>query len=145
MKDIAQAVIAIGQTSSYNDKLSLLKTYEKLPGLKEVLKFIYNPYCKTGISVSKLSKDLPVDAAISIIECKDAIAYFTKHQTGTDADIAFAKHFIRYTEKTYGADAMRLACAIVTQDLKIGITATSLNKVYGKDFIPKTGCMLGTL
>ena len=145
MKDVTQIIIAIGQTGSYNDKLAILKRYSETPGLKEILKFIYNPYCKTGISAAKLSKDLSVDAAISIIEWPDAIKYFTKHQTGSDADIAFAKHFVRYTEKTYGADAMRLACAIVTQDLKIGITATSLNKVYGKDFIPKTGCMLGTL
>jgi DNA ligase-1 len=145
MKEVVTVIKAIGQTSGYSDKLAILKNFEDTPGLKEILKFIYNPYCKTGISAAKLSKDLSVDAAISVIEWKDAIEYFTKHQTGSDADIAFAKHFIRYTEKTYGADAMRLACAIVTQDLKIGITATSLNKVYGKDFIPKTGCMLGTL
>lgn len=145
MKEIAQIVKVIGQTSSYNDKLAILKNNSNVAGLKEILKFIYNPYCKTGISAAKLSKALPVDIAVAIIEWKDAIEYFTKHQTGSDADIAFAKHFIRYTEKTYGMDAMRLACAIVTQDLKIGITSTSLNKVYGKDFIPKTGCMLGTL
>ena len=145
MKEVTQVIMAIGKTSSYNDKLAILNRYSETPGLKEILKFIYNPYCKTGISAAKINKDLPVDTAISIIEWPDAIKYFTKHQTGSDADIAFAKHFIRYTEKTYGADAMRLACAIVTQDLKIGITATSLNKAYGKDFIPKTGCMLGTL
>jgi DNA ligase-1 len=79
------------------------------------------------------------------ISLQDALNYFSTHQTGADADLIFAKDFAMSCNTLYGADAMRLACAIITQDLKIGISATSLNKVYGADFIPKTGCMLGTL
>lgn len=147
MKDVAQIIKLIGQTSSYNDKLALLKKYSSTPGLKEILKFIYNPYCKTGISDAKLTKagGLMNADLIREIEWREAINYFSSHQTGSDSDLVFARAFITYTNKAYGADAMRLACAIVTQNLKIGITATSLNKVYGANFIPKTGCMLGTL
>lgn len=147
MKEVAQIVKLIGQTSSYNDKLAILKKYSNTPGLKEILKFIYNPYCKTGISDAKLTKagGLMNADLIRNIEWGEAIGYFSTHQTGSDSDLVFARAFITYTYKAYGADAMRLACAMVTQNLKIGITATSLNNVYGKDFIPKTGCMLGTL
>jgi len=147
VKDVAQIVKLIGQTSSYNDRLAILKKYGKTPGLKEILKFIYNPYCKTGISDAKLTKagGLMNADLIRDIEWGEAIHYFSMHQTGSDSDLVFARAFITYTNKAYGADAMRLACAMVTQNLKIGITATSLNNVYGKDFIPKTGCMLGTL
>lgn len=146
MKEVAQVIKLIGQTSGYNDKLAILKKYGSTPGLKEILKFIYNPYCKTGISDAKLNKQgHPEGVGVPRLEWSDAIAYFSKHQTGSDADVAFAWAFINDTREKYGADAMRLACAIVTQNLKIGITATSLNNVYGKDFIPKTGCMLGTL
>ena len=146
MKDVAAVVKAIGSTGSTNDKLALLKKYENVPGLKEILKFIYNPYCKTGIAAAKLSKAGFMNAEyIREIEWPEALAYFSTHQTGSDGDLVFARAFVSYTNHKYGADAMRLACAIVTQDLKIGITATSLNKVYGADFIPKTGCMLGTL
>ena len=67
------------------------------------------------------------------------------HTTGSDTDIAWAAAFVANTYKEHGSLAADLAVALVTQDLKIGITATSLNKVYGSDFIPKTGCMLGTL
>ena len=49
MKDVANIIMLIGRTSSSNDKLALLKKYEHVPGLKEILRFIYNPYCKTGI------------------------------------------------------------------------------------------------
>lgn len=146
MNEVAQVIKAIGATSGYNDKLALLKRHASTPGLKEILKFIYNPYCKTGISDAKLTKagGLMNADLIREIEWHEALQYFGTHQTGSDSDLVFARAFITYTNKIYGADAMRLACAIVTQNLKIGITATSLNNVYGKDFIPKTGCMLGT-
>lgn len=145
MKEIVQIVKAIGQTSSYNDKIAILQKYADVVGIKEILKFIYNPYCKTGISTAKLTKAIVNNTARRSIEWPEAILYFSKHKTGSDVDLAFANDFINTCGTKYGEDARRLACAIVTQDLKIGITATSLNKVYGKDFIPKTGCMLGTL
>ena len=146
MKEVATVIKYIGATSSNNDKLALLKRHAATPGLKEILRFIYNPYCKTGISDAKLSKAGGLMNAdyIREIEWPEAIAYLTAHQTGSDSDLVFARAFITSTNRKYGADAMRLAIAMVTQNLKIGITATSLNKVYGSDFIPKTGCMLGT-
>ena len=140
MREVARIINAIGKTSSYNDKLLLLKGNSETPGLKEILKFIYNPYCKTGISDKKLDKALLMtNDNVSGITWQEAIEYFSKHQTGSDADLCYAADFIK------GSDADWLARAIVTQDLKIGITATSLNKVYGASFIPRTGCMLGTL
>ena len=145
MKEVAQIIKRIGATSSNNDKLALLKKHASTPGLKEILRFIYNPYCKTGISDAKLAKFVATSAAEPLgLDWPDAIAYFSKHQTGTDTDVMYAWQFISEVKAKYGLDAMRLAVALVTQNLKIGITATSLNKVYGSDFIPKTGCMLGT-
>lgn len=151
MKEVAQIIKLIGQTSSSNDKLALLKKYEHTPGLKEILKFIYNPYCKTGISDAKLSKAMENwPTGVGALRGDDAvtwqkmIAHFQKNQTGSGHDICLAREFIWWYE-AQGNDAKELAMAIVTQNLKIGVTATSLNKVYGADFIPKTGCMLGTL
>ena len=149
MREITAVINAISFKSGMNDKLALLKRYKQHEGLKAVLRFIYNPYCKTGISTAKLGKALETipynEQYIEEIEWYDAIKYFSTHQTGSDADLAFAARFIRSTQHRYGPAAKRIACAIVTQNLKIGITATSLNKVYGANFIPKTGCMLGTL
>lgn len=141
MIKVAEVIKLIGNTSSSNDKLYLLKKNENVPGLKETLKFIYNPYCKTGISSKKLDKALEYLVSTKQVSFLDAIDYFKKHQTGTDADLVYAAQFIKGQPK----ECQWLAEAIVTQDLKIGVTATSLNKVYGADFIPKIGCMLGTL
>lgn len=146
MIKVAEVIKLIGNTSSSNDKLYILKKNENVPGLKEILKFIYNPYCKTGISNKKLEKvfNEPGGGA-RYVEWPEALEYFAKNQTGSGADLYFAREFILSSYRKYGEDAYELAKAIVTQDLKIGVTATSLNKVYGKDFIPKIGCMLGTL
>lgn len=149
MREIARVIELIKNTSSSNDKLYLLKRFEAVEGLKEVLRFIYNPYVKTGISDAKLKKaidSLTLTEQSPSYDWKDAIMYLSNHQTGSDADLLFVRKFIRSVAVKYGDKAtINLAMAIATQNLKIGITATSLNKVYGEDFIPKTGCMLGTL
>lgn len=139
MIKVAQIIDLISKTSSTNDKLYLLSKNENVPGLKEILKFIYNPYCKTGISKKKLEKSKDLVARTCCVTWQDAIKYFSEHRTGSDADLAFANSFVQSTPD----DTKWLAEAIVTQELKIGVSTTSLNKVYGADFIPKIGCMLG--
>lgn len=147
MLEAAKALYLIGETSGYNDKLAILKRSANVPGFKEILRFIYNPYQKTGISTVKLNRAMqnwPTGTGARFIYWDQALKYFATHQTGSDKDLGFAREFIRTSEVTFGSLAADLAKAIVTQDLKIGITATSLNKVFGSTFIPKTGCMLGT-
>lgn len=143
MKEAASIIKLIGATAGTNDKLAVLDKHFHNQTLKEILRFIYNPYCKTGISDAKIL-NAPTPTTISKVEWHQAIEYFKQHQTGSGEDVMFAVNFICWTRHEYGNDAGNIARAIVTQNLKIGITATSLNKVYGTDFIPKTGCMLGT-
>ena len=154
MNEAAKVVSLIQRTSSYNDKQYLLKKNENVPGLKEILRFIYDPYNKTGISKAKLNKALAVAESRgpyvmgeeAFISYSEAIKYFKSHNTGTDYDLAMAARFINCTKATYSDNlfAEELAKAIVTQDLQIGVTAKTLNAVYGKHFIPTVGCMLGT-
>lgn len=146
MKEVAKVIAALDSTSGYNDKLSILKNYEDVPGLKEILRFIYNPYCKTGISAAKAREicriRVPIDTTVT---WQEAIEYFSTHTTGTQEDLYMAACFVMSTHANYGTKAGNLAFAMITQNLKLGITATSLNKVYGSNFIPQIGCMLGTL
>ena len=142
MIEVAEVIKLIGNTNSINDKLYLLKKNEHVPGLKEILRFIYNPYIRTGISKAKLAKAMKMNINNGSVRVlwSEAISYFSQCKTGSDADLVFAARFIATNQETEW-----LAKAIVTQELKIGVTATTLNKVYGRDFIPKIGCMLGTL
>lgn len=148
MIEVAEIINLIANTSGYNDKQYLLKKNEHVTGLKETLKFIYDPYTRTGISKAKLAKALKIASNLpdttQAISSSQMIDYLKSHTTGNDSDIAMAARFINCT-KAQHPEAEELAKAIVTQNLKIGLTATTLNAVYGKDFIPKVGCMLGTL
>ncbi|MNB69338.1 DNA ligase [compost metagenome] len=137
MIEIAKCVVAIATTPGRNDKMALLQRYKDVPGFKEVLQFIYNPYIRTGIAAAKLKKARPHVAAIEF-GWKEIIEYYKGHQTGRDEDVSLAKGFIQAQQTE---EAAALAEAIVTKTLKIGVTATSLNKAYGDDFIPMLGIM----
>lgn len=147
MINAAKVINLIQRTSGYNDKKYLLKKNENVEGLKDILRFIYDPYNKTGISKAKLEKALNMGIeANETISYKDIMQYLKTHNTGSTEDLIMAARFIDSVKKTY-ADypfAIEVAKAIVTQDLQIGITAKTLNTVYGKSFIPTIGCMLGT-
>lgn len=152
MIEVAKVIDLVSRTSGTNDKQYLLKKNEQVPGLKTILKFIYDPYTRTGISKAKLAKALKMSEARgpyvvgedNAVTYTQMIDYLKSHTTGNESDLAMAARFINCTKATQ-PDAEWLARAIVTQELKIGVTATTLNKVYGSDFIPKIGCMLGTL
>lgn len=146
MIKVAEVINLIANVSGYKDKQYILKKNENLEGLKEILKFIYDPYNKTGISKAKLAKVLAIsdNTGLGDIDYRQMIEYLKTHNTGSDADLGMAARFINCTRINH-PEAEELAKAIVTQTLKIGVTATTLNTVYGKDFIPKVGCMLGTL
>ena len=152
MIEVAKVIDLVSRTSGTNDKQYLLKKNEQVPGLKTILKFIYDPYTRTGISKAKLAKALKMAEARgpyvvgedNAVTYTQMIDYLKSHTTGNESDLAMAARFINCTKATQPG-AEWLARAIVTQELKIGVTATTLNKVYGSDFIPKIGCMLGIL
>ena len=137
---VVDAIMEIKNESSRNGKIALLKKHASLPGFKQILQFIYNPYIRTGIGKQKLNNALP-SGAVRNISWEEAIKYFTEHQTGTDADTTFAKDFVN--QFVHNSSAYEVAVGIVTKDLKIGITETTLNQVYGNNFIPKIGIMRG--
>ena len=148
MTKAVQIIELISKTSGYNDKQYILKKSENVKGLKEILKFIYNPYHKTGISSAKFQRVLEIAKTLTsekIVDYEAMLKYFKTHQTGTDTDLVMAAHFINSTKTLYPElpYALEVAKAIITQDFQIGVTSTTLNTVYGKTFIPKIDCMLG--
>lgn len=146
MIQIAKVIKQIKDTSSTSDKQTILARNVGLEGLKDVLKFIYDPYLRTGISQAKLTQAMQITPSVAHYTYMDMINYFKTHKTGSGDDLRMAAAFLYSTSLTCEEEpfALELAKAIVTQDLQIGVSVTTLNKVYGKDFIPKTGCMLGT-
>lgn len=134
-----KAILEVKNVSGKNDKEAVLKRNADVPLFKDILKFVYDPYIRTGIGAAKYKKVAPFD--IGYISFNALVDHFMDCQTGTNEDVAFAKAFVEqfiqeplFEEVAYG---------IVTKTLKIGVTAKTLNKVYGEGFIPLIGIMRG--
>lgn len=132
--------------------------------LKDVLYFVYNPFIVTGLSNKKIKKDvsnikvrgtrifgnfleeialLPdedFENALFINKRFDITCmfdYLLDHNTGRDEDIAYIQAYIKSQPEEY----RKLYEKIFTKELKLGITAKTINKVW-KDFIPEFNVML---
>ena len=131
----------IKNTSSNNEKQVILENNKNDELLKEILEFVYNPYFRTGLSSKKIRKKLPLAEYRLLLNYEDSIIYMFRylkdHNTGTDQDIAHVQWYIR----NYSEGYQDMVEEILTQNLKIGMTAKSINKVY-KNLIPEFDVML---
>lgn len=132
--------------------------------LKDVLYFVYNPFIVTGLSNKKMEKDtsnmkvrgtrrfgnfLEETALLSDEDFGKALFtsenfditcifdYLIDHNTGRDEDIAYVQAYIKAQPEEY----REIYKQIFTKELKLGITAKTINKVW-KDFIPEFNVML---
>ena len=132
--------------------------------LKDVLYFVYNPFIVTGLSNKKMEKDtsnmkvrgtrrfgnfleetalLPDEdfgKALFTSEIFDITCmfdYLIDHNTGKDKDIAYVQAYMKAQPEEY----REIYKQIFTKELKLGITAKTINKVW-KDFIPEFNVML---
>ena len=141
MEQIASVLNEIKSSSGRIAKEDLLKKYEDVEGLKEIFKFVYDPMITTGISKKKLSnpKGKKLLANTTIVEnLNELLNYLKENNTGRLWDLSTVHSFIG----NYDGEVYEMLESIVTKDLPIGLSRTTLNKVYGKDFIPKYSVML---
>ena len=131
----------IKNTSSNNEKQAILEKNKDNELLKEILKFVYNPYFKTGLSSKKIKKKITPTEYRLLLQPNDSITYIfdylKDHNTGTDQDIAHVQWYIR----NYSEGCPETVEEILTQNLKIGMTAKSINKVWN-NLIPEFNVML---
>lgn len=105
---------------------------------RDVLFFLYNPYIITGLSTKKINKEVVKQKKYPPAkDIMDVFYYLNEHNTGTDIDIAYVLEFIS-NQKDEDKD---MYVQIFTKELKLGITAKTINKVW-KDFIPEFNVML---
>ncbi len=136
---VAQKLHSIAITSSTSTKEDLLCRFQVDEDFVKVLKFIYNPYITTGLKDAKLESAgiarIPTNPSAEYI-----MRYLTANNTGTLAAAEIANAFI--TSQATGISTWA-AIGLVTKSLKIGVSATTINKVYGKGTIPIIGIMRG--
>jgi len=153
----AMILHAVNEANGTNEKMYILKKHENTPDLKEILKFIYNPYFKTGISSNKLKSILDaievdrdkLHEDTEFVTHTFIMSFLKMSNTGSDVALRKATQFIKWAiwldklHDTIGCCEW-VAKGIITQSFTIGVSTKTLNKVYGKSFIPVIGCMLGT-
>ena len=118
-------------TSSSNDKLMLLAKYRHNEEFMDILMFLLDPFFLTGISKKKIAKKFipPTKHAMSFIE---VLFYLKKNNTGRDEDISIVQSYLSRVEDEGEYEMLE---SIITKSYKLGITATSFNKVFGKNTI----------
>lgn len=152
------------QNSSGKRLQEILEENKDNQMLKDVLYFVYNPFIVTGLSNKKMEKDtsdikvrgtrrfgnfLEETALLSDEDFAKALFtsenfditcmfdYLIDHNTGRDKDIAYVQAYIKAQPEEY----REIYKQIFTKELKLGITAKTINKVW-KDFIPEFNVML---
>ena len=137
MQEVLSIINQLASTSSRNEKEDILKKNQSNEKLKDVFHFVYNTYILTGLSTKKINKKTKEKGNI-FENFEDMKNYILKHNTGTDHDIATVQNFI----KNQPIELQDFYKKVFTKDLKIGITSGTLNKIYGKEFIPEFDVML---
>jgi DNA ligase-1 len=143
MRDIETLMnifITLESTSGRNDKEAILKRYADVDGFKEILQFVYNPYIITGLAKKKINKDVGNRYTCQLLDLFGTMEFVTTYNSGSDAVICQVQAFLNGLPEEH----RDFAIAVLTKDLKVGITSSTINKVFGKNFIPKYDVMLAS-
>lgn len=144
LKDTVSIFKQIQVTSGRLDKENILKQYKDNDEFKYILEFLFNPYKLTGIKTKKLIKyaNFSSDKVRQFSDIFEAIGYITKNNTGRDEDVMTIANFINTYDTDIYSPVHDFLQELFTKDFKCGITASTINKVYGKGFLPKFEVLL---
>lgn len=142
MKNIVKVIEEIRNTNSRIEKEEILFQNKDNSDLKKIFQFVYDPLITTGLAKKKIEKEVKLPNSwagnsygSNIIQMMD---YIKDNNTGSDNVIAVVQDSLKCLDE----DERMLAISIFTKDLPIGLSSTTLNKVYGKNFIRKYAVML---
>ena len=127
-------------TNSKIEKESILAKYKDNQNFKAVLNFVFNPFVLSGLSDKKINKKVDCVVTKQFNSILEVMLYLKENNTGTDEVIANVQYFLN----NHDEPLKEFYIEILTKTLKLGCNATTINKVYGDNFIPKFDVMLGT-
>lgn len=135
--EIKENFYLIKNENSSKKKQELLKDMMSNKAFARVLYFAFNDYIVTGLSSKKINKKLDYKTKNEFgNDITTLMWYLLENNTGKDVDIAIVQAFIEdnLEHKDFIVD-------LVTKNIKVGITATTINKVR-PNFIPEFGVQL---
>ena len=132
----------IKETSSKKAKEEIIKENGDNELFKSVLSFVYDDFITTGISGKKIKSDtssVTLTMPQGSFDLVSLMDYVKKNNTGKLETVKLVQTFI----STFDDEDVRLFLeAVFTKNLKVGITAKTINKALGKGFIKEFGCQL---
>lgn len=119
----------VRKTSSSNEKIQILKTFKENEELKKVLEYTYNVHKKYGVSnmknINRLEPNAPAEG--------DNIWCILDKLSDSNINDSLRQELRNYLESF--KDISSILEGIVTKDLRLGVNATTINKVW-KGLIP---------
>jgi DNA ligase 1 len=100
---------------------------------------MFNSFIVTGIKKAKLEKSIHLDALdMTFHSFGEFMQFIIKNNTGSDVIVkTVQKELNNFQEEYY--DFFK---SIILREINLGVGRTSINKIMGKDFIPKFEVML---
>jgi len=123
----------LSRTASSNAKRDILLENAENDSFTLLLGYLLNPFLITGISVRKISKEVEKLPTREFSSFPELMEYIFSNNTGTDEDIANIKHFLSLSEP----DLREFYISIITKSARLGCDVKSVNKAFGKEFIPQ--------
>ena len=123
----------LAQTSSSNAKRDILIENGENERFSMILDYLLNPFLITGISAKKIAKEVEKSPSLEFVSFPELMEYLFSNNTGSDEVIANIRHFLSASEP----DIREFYISIITKSARIGCDIKSVNKAYGKEFIPQ--------
>ena len=145
MKKVAEVLEMVRKTSSTNAKQAILQhesTQEYGETLRNVLYYTYNPFMMFGLTDKTLQVTSPIQPItpqmMTYVKIKEEDVFLLLenlvNNNINDNLRAEAKRLLMCIEDI---ETRQMVRGILVKDLKLGVNVTTLNKVFGKGFIPK--------
>lgn len=138
MEEVIRLFKQIQETSSINDKKSIIAANKDNELFKKCLVFLLDGNVQTGLSSKKISKKVH-KSDYYMPQFTDVMSYLETHNTGTDDDISLIQAFIRNQPEEYHD----FYTEFVTKGFRLGADSKVVNAVI-PGLIPTWDVMLGT-
>jgi len=121
------------QTSSSLAKRDILIENSGNERFTLFIDYLLNPFLVTGISEKKISKETEKQPTKCFESFPELMQYILDNNTGSDEVIANIRQFLNAQE----SDMCEFYSSIITKSAKLGCDVKSINKAFGKEFIPQ--------
>ena len=139
MKKVAQVLNKVKKTSSTNGKQDILKEAASeyySESLRNVLYYTYNPFLMYGLTDKTLNTGVPSTMTFTEAKEEDVFLLLEKLASSNIND-SLRMEAKRLLMSINDDEVRQMVQGMMVKDLRLGVNVTTLNKVFGKYFIPK--------